>query len=351
MDSAPPQKQSNPFQSKLPLILAIVGLVIVLIVAFLFIQNRSASNFLSPSNPIKVGVILYTDSLLRGVDGFKERMQELGYEEGKDIVYSETKLSNIATEISAFGPELIAEDVDVIYAITAVAAQSALTATTDAAREDIAIVFANAVIAPEAENNVTGITVDFARLTKKKLEFLKGINPTIKTIGIADPVHGDATTSFVLEALLQAVPEFEVQIIRYRVEAEQGPEGITQWEGLLSSMKPGDIDAYFQIPAGVITNGGQDIEMTKRVGIPGVWFNVQQVEQGALFAVEHDLFLQGKQAADMMHKVLQGTTPSDIPIETPKQDVLWINLQTAKEANVTIPESWLQIADRIIPAQ
>ena len=62
-------------------------------------------------------------------------------------------------------------------------------------------------------------------------------------------------------------------------------------------------------------------------------------------ASQPDLF---RRAAGYVHKILQGTKPADLPVEQPVKFELAVNLKTAKAIGLTIPDSFLLLADEVI---
>jgi putative ABC transport system substrate-binding protein len=139
-------------------------------------------------------------------------------------------------------------------------------------------------------------------------------------------------------------PELGLTLIEIAVssseEAVQAATHLTRTEA----------DALFLIPS--LTTVGATAKITDAARVARLPFAVFQAEQvqndGALLSYGSSYFLQGKQAASLVDKVLRGVPPASIPIERPRLYQLILNLDTAREIGVTFSPDMLNHADQFI---
>jgi ABC-type uncharacterized transport system substrate-binding protein len=82
--------------------------------------------------------------------------------------------------------------------------------------------------------------------------------------------------------------------------------------------------------------------------LPGMFGDVEYVEAGGLMSYRADLLDQFRRSAFYIDRILKGTSPAELPVELPTKFTLAINLRTAKAIGLTISESFLLRADKVI---
>jgi len=89
-------------------------------------------------------------------------------------------------------------------------------------------------------------------------------------------------------------------------------------------------------------------ELATQHRLPTIFFIREAVEAGGLMSYGQNILEQFYRAATYVDKILKGAKPGDLPVEQPTQFELVINLKTAKALGITIPQSILLRADRVI---
>jgi putative ABC transport system substrate-binding protein len=181
-----------------------------------------------------------------------------------------------------------------------------------------------------------------ASLSGKRLEVLKDMVPGMRRVlAVVSVKESMAQISFKL--VDEAAKKFGVEIIRRDVTTKEDIVKV-----LLDTPK-GSVDAIVHIPAILLLNHiALLIDKAKKDRLPFGVHNEGLVKKGALVSYGDDFRLIGVQAARIVAKVLNGTKPSEIPIETPERPVLVVNRTTAKIIGLKIPREFLERVDRIV---
>ena len=277
----------------------------------------------------------------------RARLKELGYVEGKSIRVEEAHADGDPQRLSRLAQEVAASKPDVIVTIAAAATLAARQATTA-----IPIVMTHAgnpVGAGLAESlahpggNVTGTTSMVPDLGIKQVELLRQLIPTLRTLAVlANPTNpgAPATLANVNEA---AVP-LNIRVVVGEVTRAQ------DFDKAFATIRDARPDALLVLIEPLIGMHRQrvlDFAATHR--LPASYdVGREFVRGGGLISYGPVLATHYAIAADYVDKILKGAKPGDLPIHQPTQFVLVVNLKTARDLGLTIPQSLRLRADEVI---
>jgi putative ABC transport system substrate-binding protein len=302
----------------------------------------------------KVGVLSGLDAFIGITDGFKTKMAELGYVEGKNVVYDIQTVSNVAND-KAKAQEIlekfVADKVDLIFTFPTGAAEIAKTVT---AGTNIPVVFANTSVVGsdliksvrEPGGNLTGVQSRGPDLAPKRLDFLHQIAPNVKKVLILhNPDYATSVGS--LKVLEPLAPELGIELVVVIIHNVADIES-----GLQQQIQDGQVmvDAILVIPETVNQSpeGWNAIStFATKNNLPVAGSTAIQIKQGAIFTYAPDNIEVGKLAASLTDKILQGADAGKQPILTP-EGWLRINYKRAQELGLTVPEVLLKQANEII---
>ncbi len=102
--------------------------------------------------------------------------------------------------------------------------------------------------------------------------------------------------------------------------------------------------------AGGVASGHptQILELAVKSRLPVIYQNQASVEAGGLMSYGVIIADLDRRAATYVDKILKGRKPADLPVEQPMKFELVINLKTAKQIGLTIPQWTLMKADKVI---
>jgi putative ABC transport system substrate-binding protein len=278
---------------------------------------------------------------------FRQGLSELGYVEGRNLVLEVRSAEGKLDRFSSLARELVRLTPDVLMVATIVGAQAARSATTT-----IPIVFVRvgdpvgAGLVPDLAHpagNITGITNIMAELTGKRLELLKEMVPTASRVAIF--VNPDAPIGpLQIRGAETAAKVLGIQLLP--VLAMRGTADLrSAFEGAVGS----GASAVLRLVD--FTMDRLRVETAKlavKHRLPAMYPSREDVEAGGMMAYGPDVAAQYRQAAGLVHKILRGAKPADLPVEQPTKFELTINAKTVKALGLTIPPSLRLRADQVI---
>jgi putative ABC transport system substrate-binding protein len=277
------------------------------------------------------------------VRAFQQRLRDLGYIEGKNIAieyrYAEGKADRVPTLIA----ELLQLKVDVLVVGSPGAVQEAKQATKTIpvvmviTQDPVAAGYVTSLARPGG--NITGITRLTRDLAGKRLELLKEAVPTTSRVGILWSGSGGGFKGY--EAAAQAL-KIPFQSLEVRTP---NPD----FEGVFQAAKKGRANALIAVSNIRITGYHKRIaDLAIKNRLPSMYETDKWVDAGGLMSYGADDADSFQRAAVYVDKILKGTKPADLPVEQPTKFEFVINLKTAKALNLTIPQSVLFRADKVI---
>lgn len=294
------------------------------------------------AQPYRIAILQMTEVLDISVQGFKDGMRALGYEEGKNVVYDYRNANGDVGKLREHAKYFADEKFDLIFALTTIAAITARDASNGT---DIPIVF-TPVMEPVRSGLVESIESPGGRVTgvsamvlaSKQLEVLLEAKPDIRTLGLISSFDHMS----VVEQLRTAARNSNIALIEYRVEkVEEIPRA--------AKAASEESDAIYVPPDNIVTKDmGSIIAAAKEKKIPVMVPLEAGVRMGALLSYAADYYELGKTASEMTDKILKGTHPKDIPVEFPIRPTLVINLDTARVLGLEVPQDMLYRANEVV---
>jgi putative ABC transport system substrate-binding protein len=192
--------------------------------------------------------------------------------------------------------------------------------------------------------NITGISKPDSSYLAKRTEYLLQMEPDIKRLGIYyDPDYPTATSS--VPAVAQAASALNIELIEIPVKSPE--EVIADLEGRSGSEDPG-LDAIQMMPDPINNNSAEAfVNFANEHKLPIAAHTPGQVNDGALFSFADSNAKAGEMAAPLADKILKGTKPGDLSIETTDL-FLTLNLQAAEAIGLDLPDTIIRQADTII---
>jgi putative tryptophan/tyrosine transport system substrate-binding protein len=274
----------------------------------------------------------------------------LGYIEGQNIVieyrYSEGKRERFR-DLAA---ELVRLKVDLIV----VAGGTPSVQATMNATKTIPIVMVGGGADPVGAGlvqslarpggNVTGVTNLTGELGGKRLELLKEAVPKLDRVAVLYEAANPSSVLEMKEVLPAAAGALKLTIQPWEVRAADG------FEKVFAALSKERLDGLYVVGASplVFAYGKRIAAYALKSRLPSMYSNRNFVDAGGLMSYGADQADSYRRVAYFVDRILKGAKPADLPVEQPTKFELVINLKTAKQIGVTIPQSLLYRADKVI---
>jgi len=280
------------------------------------------------------------------VEAFRQRLRQLGYVEGKNIVIEYRYGEGERERFAGLAAELVRLKVDVIVTVGVPAAQAAKKGS-----GTIPIVFAGAsdpvgtgIVSSLARpgGNITGLSLMVPDLDGKRLELLKEAFPKVARVAFLWQSGGAMGTLRLTE--MEAVAKaLGLKLVSLPVR------GLDDFESAFTRAKGEGAQA-------LITTTGEHIntqlrrvlDFAAKNRLPAIYHYSEFVEVGGLMSYGPDNADVWRRAADFVDKILKGAKPADLPVEQATKFEFLVNLKSAQQIGLPIPPNVLVRADKVI---
>lgn len=276
---------------------------------------------------------------------FLHGLRALGYFEGLNLSIDVRSAEGRLERMPGLAAALVGTGVDVILAVNAPGTRAATQATKSipivmaAIGDPVGLGFVTNLARPGA--NVTGLSNMAGDLAGKRLQLLKEAVPSAKRIAVM--MHPDEPiVPMQIKDITAAAPRLGVDLefiqVRHPHELEHAFQRLLQWRahGVLRLAGQGAVI------------GPPTAELALKHRLPSMLLVREDVEAGALMSYFTDHQALFRRAATYVDRILKGGKPGEIPVEQPTKFEFYVNLKTAKEIGLIIPQSVLYRADRVI---
>ncbi|HWI63559.1 MAG TPA: ABC transporter substrate-binding protein [Symbiobacteriaceae bacterium] len=284
-----------------------------------------------PASP-RVAVLLADDVRLHKVEGLQAELAQLGYGGTRVTVYSaagdRTALPQKAREALASRPDVVVASGGIEAVTLKTEAAPTVPIVMMGAASSIRSGLVNSLVSPGT--NFTGLDNQHAELSAKRLELLTKLLPdTRRVLLLYDPQVVPGTHA--LEVTVAAAQRLGVTV---------EPLPITRLDEALQQLRalgPGQFDAALFLPGYVLESGARQVTAElERLRIPTMGPLDLEGEGGLLAAYGVSMREQGVQSARFVVKILRGEKPAAIPVETPDNPELVVDLRIAQRLGVTL---------------
>ncbi|HSO68834.1 MAG TPA: ABC transporter substrate-binding protein [Arachnia sp.] len=296
--------------------------------------SSSAAESQAAPESISVGIatIVSHPALDAAQQGFIDALAEAGYVEGENAEFDLQNAQGDQSTLTNIANTFASSDYDGFLAIATPTAQSLANVITDrpivfaAVTDPVAAGLVASWEAPDA--NITGVS-DLNPM-KEQLELIKEALPEVASVGIVYS-SGEVNSEVQVAEAEEAAADMGIEIVTATVtnssEVQQAAESL-------------DVDAYLIPTDNTVVSAAESlIQVAEQKQKPVFASDESTMERGAAAGLSVNYTQQGKDAAAVFLKLLEGTPASEIAVETQKEFDLFVNVDGAAKQGLTLPEA------------
>jgi putative tryptophan/tyrosine transport system substrate-binding protein len=321
-----------------------------------FVAFATGASLLSPTairaqqtaKVSRIGVLLSgSPSSVESSDEFRQGLSDLGYKAGKNVVLVYRFAEGHRDRLPKLAADLVGEQVDVIVVAGVSAAEAARRATTTI---PIVVGYAGDLVGTglvaslaKPGGNITGSTEISPDVSGKRLALMKEAFPRATKVAVLwYPRQGGSDE----EELRQTETAAHQLGMAVQVVAVRDPD---DFQGAFAAMAKQQAGAVILI-RGSFTEFHDKalLALALKHRLPSICEPAQWADDGCLMSYGPDYAYLWRRAATFVDKILKGARPGDLPVEQPTRFGLVLNMKTANALGLTIPQSLLLRADRVI---
>jgi len=279
------------------------------------------------------------------LDALRLGLRDLGYIEGRNLVLDARWGDDSAARVDAQVADLVAGKPDVIVTqgptpVVVVRYSTAIPIVFGFSGDPIQAGFVKSFAKPGG--NLTGLSFMALELVGKRIELLKAVMPGVRRVAIlANSQHpGDQAERNASSAAAAALG-LETEYFDWR--------GAAQLDSALAAIEKSRCEAAVMFPVqSIIGNSARIAAWSIKARIPAISGWALFAENGNLMSYGCNLRESFRRLASFVDRILKGARPADLPVELPQNIEMVINLKTAKALGISVPQSVMLRADRVI---
>jgi len=298
---------------------------------------------LAPSRPDN------SDPSYRALNAFVPALEELGYTDGKNIVFERKFADGDVNRLRVLANELVDQRVDIIVALSTPAARAAKQATTTI--PIVAINMADPVgdelVASLARpgGNVTGTAFLGPELVSRRLQLLKELVPGLSRVAVL--WHPLAYSERTMTGMLKEI-EGAANTLGTKLQFVPATGGGDLEPGFAAMVRE-RAEAVIIFPSPMLYGQyARIVDLAASSRLPAIYAAREGAELGGLVSYGVNLADLSRATAVYLEKILKGAKPAELPVQQPTKLELVINLKAAKPLGLVVTREFLLVADEVI---